>query len=277
MKFRHAIRLWPALGDTSPTIVSLAIAPDGKHVAAVYEGHGLYVFSVADGANTFVLAAGRRVAFRSKAELAVATRSGIELRSVDGEKRGEVPLPGAIDAIAAADDDGAIAIHAGRQVHVWRRGAIEAAWPAHDGAPQSIAVSPDGSTIVTRCAGDVVVWSATGDRVATLSGDGGSGGLALAPTILALSRGNTIALADRDGAVARRIETLGHVWSLAFDRSGAYVASGDVDGRIAIWNASTGGCVATPRETGDAVSAIAWSSKSLVAACGVTIEGWAVR
>lgn len=76
------------------------------------------------------------------------------------------------------------------------------------------------------------------------------------------------AFEETGGAV---VELGGHtdtVGSLAFSADGASLASGGLDGRVKVWEPSTGRCVQTLEGAGDAVEWLAWHPKGAVVLAG---------
>ncbi|MDX3531892.1 hypothetical protein P1P75_37235, partial [Streptomyces sp. ID05-39B] len=134
-----------------------------------------------------------------------------------------------------------------QRITVWdvraarRTAALDATTPEEAGAVVSLALSPDARTLYTArtdASGETVdeEWNVlAGRRTTVLHG--------LAGVHLAVHPDGSLLLAD-DGMVTRplgrplrRALVRGDaVGALAFDRSGALLAAGDVSGRVALWD-----------------------------------------
>ena len=222
------VRLWdpradqvPTLRDRASWVHHMAVAPDGRTIAApggpcAGGDHTVVVSDVATGAERARLvghgSAVTQVAFTPDGGRVVTTStdrtlrvwdaaSGAALRTIAGPEE-------EIWALALASD-GRTAV-TGEQLGVLREwdlesGALLATWRTDPLRVWAVAIRPDGA------------------RIASASASGKA----------ALWRGDTHAL-------VAELPHASMVWSIAFDAHGEVLATGTDDGTIALWDASDG-------------------------------------
>jgi WD40 repeat protein/transcriptional regulator with XRE-family HTH domain len=149
---------------------------------------------------------------------------------------------------------------------------------SHAGAVDSVAFSPDGTTLATGSdAGTILLWDvATHRQIAALTGAAGPvNSVAFSPdgTILA-SGGGDGAVWLWDVATHRQIAALagptGPVNSVAFSPDGTTLATGGGDGTVRLWDVATHRQIATLIGHPGPVTSVAFSADGKTLATGTT-------
>ena len=178
-----------------------------------------------------------------------------------------------------------------------RRGTLLAAWESrlltgHTGPIESVAISGDGSVVVSASADETVkVWdSATGQCIHTLTGHSGRV-CAIAVSAdghLAISGGIDTTLRIWDVATGACIHTLnGHskhadrhgtvsIAGLALNIDGRVAISSGADGRVLVWDTASGRCLRATRDRRNGYSAVAISDDARLAVSGSRLQLWEV-
>jgi tRNA A-37 threonylcarbamoyl transferase component Bud32 len=249
--------------------------------AAVLDGHGARVHSVAFSPNGRVLASGCDQGVRPDGSL---VKGGRRVRLWDTASQtctAALTGPeGAATCVTFSPEGGMLASgNSGQPVHLWRLGGRLRKSPVtltDDTDVMSVAFSPDGALLATgNCHKTVRLWDvATRTCLATLSGHGGwVHSVAFDPggRVLATGSGDhTIRLWDV--AARRCLSALpGHgeiVREVAFSPDGAILASGSVDNTIRLWDMTTHTCVAVLTDDFTPVFALAFSPDGSLLASG---------
>jgi hypothetical protein len=218
--------------------------------AAVLDGHGGRVYSVAFSPNGRLVASGCDQGVKPDGSL---LRGGRRVRLWDVASQtctAALTGPeGAASCVTFSPDGGVLACgNSGQPVHLWRPGARFRKGPvilAGDTDVISVAFSPDGALLATgNCHKTVRLWDvAARTCLATLSGHAG------------------------------------WVHSVAFDLDGGMLASGSSDHTIRLWDVGTRTCIATLAGHGEIVREVAFSPDSATLASGsvdTTIRLWDV-
>jgi hypothetical protein len=277
---------------SEPATVASAARQDSPLRAAVLDGHGGRVYSVAFGPEGRVLASGCDQGVRPDGALGQGGRR-IRLWDVASQTcTAALTGPeGAAFSVAFSPDGGMLACcNSGQPVQLWRlrdrfrRGPLTL---ADDTDVMSVAFSPDGALLATgNCHKTVRLWDvASRTCLATLSGHGGwvhSVVFDLDGGMLATGSGDhTIRLWD----VAARtcIATLtGHgdmVREVAFGPDGTTLASSSADQTIRLWDVAARTCVAVLTDGFTPVFSVAFSPDGSVLASGGpdgTVQLWDV-
>ncbi len=155
-----------------------------------------------------------------------------------------------------------------------KNGAALADWIAHDGSCNSLALSHDGSRLLT-CSWDKTakVWNTADNRLAmTIDAAAGIYDCAISPdgSTAALCIGNKLQLwnletGEKTGECEGHKENLSEVAFAPDGRTVATAASGE---QARIWNAATCELVATPGTASDAASSVLFSHDGLAIATG---------
>lgn len=237
------VRLWAEDGSTETarmlwraeeSVWSIAVAPDGRRVAAAARDGTVAVLDVQSDAPPQRINGGDAV-------YAVAF-------SPDGSR------------IATGSRD--------RSARIWdvATGREIRALPGHEGTVYAVAFSPDGTALATAAHDGVVrVWNLASGRLAcALPGhEARVFSLSFAPD------GRLLASASEDGtariwnlaaeAEMRCLRHHGRVNAVAFDAAGGRVATAAGDGVIRIWNVEDGTETGAFRGHGEAAWSVAWS------------------
>ncbi len=164
------------------------------------------------------------------------------------------------ERIATASDDG--------RARVFTLAGEEIAVLAADrGELLAVAISPDGTRVVTGAkSGTAKLWRLD-DAAHPIALEGARDGVLAARYSpdgrqIALGGGDGIVrVLTGDGAVVRRLEGHGaKVWGLAFSPDGKQLATGGEDNTLKIWDLASGALVRTIGPFGGAVNAIAFDS-----------------
>jgi WD40 repeat protein len=278
-----AVRLWDArtgrllrrLGDPAEQVMAVSLAPDGRHVAGgggSAGGSGIVrVWDTATGTAAWS-------ADDHKAEvLAIAYApdgSSVVTAAADGLIKVRDPKTGAVQRTLEGHDGGATSVtfsadgallvcgdgrggarfwdpHTGRLLRTCRAGGSQTLTAARDPShrlPTSLALSPDGRTLVTNAGGfdePAKFWDTQTGELKKEVADKGHGAqpVALSPdgSILAAG-GKTVKLWDvRTGNLVR--ELFGHLkltQAITFSADGRLLVSGGSYGTTNVWEVATG-------------------------------------
>jgi predicted Ser/Thr protein kinase len=287
-----AVRSPGTARPTEQTTVVPTVRQESPFRAAVLDGHGGRVYSVAFSPKGGVLASGCDQGVKPDGSL---VKGGRRVRLWDVASQtctAALAGPEGAASCVAFSPDGALLAsgNSGQPANLWRLGSRFRKGPiilTGDTDVSSVAFSPDGALLATgNCHKTVRLWDvATRTCLATLSGHGGwVHSVAFDPDggILATGSGDhTIRLWD----VAARtcIATLaGHgeiVREVAFRRDGATLASGSVDTTIRLWDVATRTCIAILTDGFTPVFCVAFSPDGSVLASGgpdSTVRLWDV-
>ncbi|KAF7973534.1 hypothetical protein HWV62_14968 [Athelia sp. TMB] len=286
-----SVRIWraesgvlPATLETTGSISSAIISPDGRHIAAVsgrsvrvwdvetgaltagpFEGHAGGIVSVAFSPN------GQRIASGSNNGPVHVwdTQTGA---LVAGQFEGQTSI---VTSVAFSPDGRRIASGSwGESIRVWdaETGALVAGpFERHTNAITTMAFSPDGRRIASGSEDRFVrVWDV---QTGTLIARPYEGHTSHVTSVVFSPGGQCIASGSRDASVrVWNAETgvlvagpfEGHtnrVKSVSFSPNGQYIASGSWDRSVRVWNAQTGDLIARPFEEHSAfVQSVAFSS-----------------
>jgi RNA polymerase sigma factor (sigma-70 family) len=284
-----AVRLWDArtgrllrrLGDPAEQVLAVALSPDGRHVAGgggsatgsgvvrvwdtatgkpvwSMDDHKTEVLAITyapDGSSVVTAAADGLVKVRD-------SKTGAIRRTLEGHDGGATAV--------AFSADGAILVcgqarggarfwdaQTGRLLRTCKAAASQAATTAGDSPFTSIALSPDGKTLITNTGGPgsyfyepVKFWDAQTGELKKEFADKGHGAhpVALSPdgSILAAG-GKSVRLWDvRTGKLLRELS--GHLkttQSITFSADGRLLVSGGSYGTTNVWEVATGQLLVT--------------------------------
>jgi RNA polymerase sigma factor (sigma-70 family) len=279
-----AVRLWDArtgrllrrLGDPAEQVMAVALSPDGRQVAGggagaagpgvvrvwdtatgrpvwSAEDHTAEVLAIAyapDGSSVATAAADGLVKVRDP-------KTGAVLRALEGHDGGATSVAYSTDGamlVCGRGQGGACLWEArtGRLLRTCKAAGLEAATVTSDRLFTTVALSPDGKTLVTNTASagsffdePVRFWDTQSGELKKEFADKGHGAqpVALSPdgTILAAG-GKTVKLWDmRTGKLVR--ELFGHLkitQSITFSADGRLLVSGGSYGTTNVWEVSTG-------------------------------------
>jgi len=126
----------------------------------------------------------------------------------------------------------------------------------------SVALMPDGKTIVTASWGAVVLWRLGGRNHYSLQSGIVEGTLCPDPygRWIAVASGSAISILDpKDLHLIRTLQSSAHILAVAVSPDGSRVASGGVDTNLIIWDALTGKKLKTLHGHKDYVRSIVFS------------------
>ena len=274
----------------APATVFSAARQEPPLRAAVLDGQGGRVYSVAFGREGTVLASGCDQGVRPDGSL---VKGGRRVRLWDVASHtctAALTGPeGAAFSVAFSPDGAVLASgNSGQPVHLWRLGERFRKGPitlAGDTDVMSVAFSPDGALLATgNCHKTVRLWDvAARTCIATLSGHGGwVHSVAFGPDggMLATGSGDhTIRLWDVAGrsCIARLSGHSEIVREVAFSPDGATLASGSVDKAIRLWDVAARTCVAVLGDGFTPVFCVAFSPDGSMLASGgpdSTVQLW---
>ncbi|MEU7186045.1 trypsin-like peptidase domain-containing protein [Streptomyces sp. NPDC045369] len=295
-------RLWDTAGHRRPAALDgrgsqvhgAAFSPDGRTLVTSHSGWKVRLWDVRTRKQTAVLAAGSPAVFSPDGGT-IATggpRGKVLLRDARTHRRtGELPVyrddDGAWPALLAYSPDGrtlAVTVtghdtsrSAKSEVQLWdvREKRRTATLKGHTGEVQSLAFSPDGTTLATGASDATTrLWDVRGQRSpTTLTGHSGTVfALAFSPDGRVLASGGqdrSVRLWDvrvRTGVTVLTSHT-GMVNALAFSPDGAMLASGSEDATVRLWDMRAGLPRATFAGPGGSGSP-AWSPDGRVLATG---------
>jgi hypothetical protein len=287
-----AVRSPGTARPTEPATVVPTVRQESPFRAAVLDGHGGRVYSVAFSPEGGVLASGCDQGVKPDGSL---VKGGRRVRLWDVARQTCIATltgpEGAASCVAFSPDGAMLASgNSGQPTHLWRLGGRFRKGPiilAGDTDVMSVTFSPRGALLATgNCHKTVRLWDVTARTcLATLSGHSGwvhSVAFGLDGGILATGGGDhTIRLWD----VAARtcIATLADhgeiVREVAFSPDGATLASGSVDTTIRLWDVATRTCVAVLTDGFTPVFSVAFSPDGSLLASGgpdSTVRLWEV-
>ena len=251
--------------------VPLAFSPDGGRLAvAASIGTWLYDAATARAIDLLAGAWISSAAFSPDGTLAAGSLDGsVVLWDVSsGASTTLYRHEGEVHSVAFSPDGALLASHNGSSIRLWDVADGRELWNVASGASGPLAFSPDGTTLSLTGRSAVRLWDvASADSVAALSAaalddETEALSVALSPDGATLAIGSRSALELWDIAQGRERATLvghtGGISSLAFSSDSATLASGSDDRTARVWDAATGGNVAT-FDLSTAVQAVAFS------------------
>jgi sterol desaturase/sphingolipid hydroxylase (fatty acid hydroxylase superfamily)/DNA-binding beta-propeller fold protein YncE len=298
---RHdpAPRAWGAghlLGASA--IASVAVNPDGSHIAAGDEGGTVTVWDAASQREPLALAGHRgrvsSVAFADRGQCIISggmdgkvkvwdTTTGKEMRTLTGA------MAGVLSVAVSADGSRIVSGNADGTVQVWDNvtGQIQRTLTTDTDTVTGVAISADGKRVVAAVFKTAEVWDAeTGRSEKTLTGHSD---LVYA---VAISRdGRRIVTGSFDGTLkvwdavtGREERTLqGHtdsIYSVGFSADGQRIVSGGNDKTVKVWNAATGRVEKSLTGHTDTISGVAMDAEGACIVSGSrdgTVKVWDAR
>ncbi len=261
----NSVKLWDADDgklirsfDTGGTVEALAVSPDGQFILT---GGGdahirLWDLSVGQEARTFSghESSVHAVDLSRDGRLAISGGTDRKVRVWDvaaGREIRSFSLGATVHAVSISPDGGkVVAVGSSALVGAWNlfSGSALPVFSGHKGAVRSVAFSPDGSRVLTgEEHGDIVLWSSrtgrvihrwkTGDevRAVAFTADGSQ-------AVAASFDGQVRLLDTIKGGVLRSFvpEKPERIGAVAITRDGAFVAAGNDNKLVRLWNARTG-------------------------------------
>jgi WD40 repeat protein/tRNA A-37 threonylcarbamoyl transferase component Bud32 len=298
--FDHTARLWDLAGQPlSPPlrheglVYSVAISPDGKAVLTGSGDHTARLWGLATASPLgpvlphepmfFPLAFspnGRTILIRDPAD-----RARLRLRdAMSGENVGE-PLQNDCPFFGGAiSRDGKMVVTLGvdHRVRIWDTTTGKPVANLNSGdLLEAVAISPDGTTVLTGSWGKAQVWDGTAgwhdrkkpDRELQHPFEGPIFAVAFSPDGKSLLTGSAARAAQVwDAATGKPIgvplNQRGGVYALAFSPDGKVVLTGGSDSTAQLWNTTTGKTLGPPMTNQGAVYAVAFSSDGKTALTG---------
>lgn len=299
VNFSHSEFVKSTFTQTFGSILSVALSPDDRLLAATGANEDIHLWQVLDG-QPFLILKGHKnwvlsVAFSPDSQLLASGGEDCQIKlwnlsdgnclttllghadyvhSVSFSPNGEVLASSSID----------------RTVKIWSvsTGECLKTLHGHEGWIERVIFSANGQMLASGSSDRTVkLWDAiTGECIQTFYGHCDQvSAVAFSPDdqLLASCSGDlTIKLWQVD--TGECLSTLeghsGQVWSIAFSSDGTLLASGSHDRTIKLWNISTGQCVRTLQGHASQVRSIAFDSHSAMLASGSgdqTIRFWDVQ
>ena len=251
--------------------VPLAFSPDGQRLAvAASIGTWLYDAATARAIDLLTGAWISSAAFSPDGTVAAGSLDGsVVLWDVaSGESTTLYRHEGEVHSVAFSPDGALLASHNGSSIRLWDVADGRELWNVASGASGPLAFSPDGTTLSLTGRSAVRLWdvasadSITAFSAAALDDETEVLSVALSPDGATLAIGSRSTLELWDVTQGRELATFtghtGGISSLAFSSDGATLASGSYDRTARVWDAATGGNVAT-FDLSTSVQAVAFS------------------
>jgi len=286
------IRIWdPKTGkgpeaERLPTLIQPGFSADGKSVSALTIEGRIHTFDVATGKPAKVIDLpvdeSEGVNWDSRARRATAVVGGeeFELQVIDLDSLkivGKLPVPASaglpVPSFCASDRNrvalflqGSVMIcnvTTGKILRTLTFGKADESPPSHG------AISPDGRLVAVTASGStpITVWEVTtGKKRFTFDALPSAVGVCFSADGCKLvgwdAQGNVVVFDLRSGTVARRFQMDGDGGdgiSVAISNDGKRLAIGGHDGRIAVWNVTTGDPVVTFDRHDGFVTGMTWN------------------